>query len=75
MDLLTDTLKGIAPIDHEWIAQTEARQLQLTKPPGSLGRLEEIACRLARFKRLCNHGRRADALWSLLPIMALRPKA
>ncbi len=46
MDLLTDTLKGIAPIDHDWIARAEARQLQLTKPPGSLGRLEEIACRL-----------------------------
>ena len=25
----------------------EARQAQLTKPPGSLGRLEEIACRIA----------------------------
>src|SRR5260370_29998644 len=46
MDLLTDTLKRIAPIDHDWINRAEARQLQWTKPPGSLGRLEEIACRL-----------------------------
>ncbi len=51
MDLLTNTLKRIAPIDHEWIAQAEARQLQLTKPPGSLGRLEEIACRLCAIQQ------------------------
>ncbi len=51
MDLLTDTLKRVAPIDHEWIARAEARQLQLTKPPGSLGRLEEIACRLCAIQQ------------------------
>ncbi|AOH84780.1 nicotinate-nucleotide--dimethylbenzimidazole phosphoribosyltransferase [Sphingomonas panacis] len=33
---------SIAP-DAEAIAQARARQAQLTKPPGSLGRLEEIA--------------------------------
>jgi nicotinate-nucleotide--dimethylbenzimidazole phosphoribosyltransferase len=41
------TLGRIRPVDPRWIEQACARQLQLTKPPGSLGRLEEIANRLA----------------------------
>jgi nicotinate-nucleotide--dimethylbenzimidazole phosphoribosyltransferase len=37
----------IRPIDPHWVQLAEARQLELTKPPGSLGRLEEIANRCA----------------------------
>jgi nicotinate-nucleotide--dimethylbenzimidazole phosphoribosyltransferase len=37
----------IPPVDPQWIKRAEARQLELTKPPGSLGRLEEIANRCA----------------------------
>src|SRR5579864_8394014 len=40
-------LERIQPVDPDWIEQARARQLQLTKPPGSLGRLEEIANRMA----------------------------
>lgn len=40
-------LEQIQPVDPDWIEQARARQLQLTKPPGSLGRLEEIANRMA----------------------------
>lgn len=47
MTLLDRTLQRIAPIDPDWIRKAEARQLELTKPPGSLGRLEEIANRCA----------------------------
>ena len=47
MTRLTSTVAKIAPVDARWIEQARARQLQLTKPPGSLGRLEEIANRLA----------------------------
>ncbi|MBV9746197.1 MAG: nicotinate-nucleotide--dimethylbenzimidazole phosphoribosyltransferase [Acidobacteriia bacterium] len=36
---------GICPVDPNWLRLAEARQLELTKPPGSLGRLEEIANR------------------------------
>ncbi|MGH8583633.1 MAG: nicotinate-nucleotide--dimethylbenzimidazole phosphoribosyltransferase [Gammaproteobacteria bacterium] len=36
-----------AAIDRAARAQAEARQAELTKPPGSLGRLEELAVRLA----------------------------
>jgi nicotinate-nucleotide--dimethylbenzimidazole phosphoribosyltransferase len=47
MVMLEAVLERIRPVDHQWIEQARARQLQLTKPPGSLGRLEEIANRLA----------------------------
>jgi len=40
------TLGRIRRVDPLWIEQARARQLELTKPPGSLGRLEEIANRL-----------------------------
>jgi len=42
---------AIAPVDPEWIARAEAHQLRLTKPPGSLGRLEEIANRVAAIQQ------------------------
>jgi nicotinate-nucleotide--dimethylbenzimidazole phosphoribosyltransferase len=44
---LAQTLGAISPLDPNWVRLAEARQLQLTKPPGSLGRLEEIANRCA----------------------------
>ena len=44
---LRTTLARIVPIDPLRIEKARARQLQLTKPPESLGRLEEIANRIA----------------------------
>jgi len=44
---LKSTIERIQPVDPAWMEQARARQLQLTKPPGSLGRLEEIANRMA----------------------------
>lgn len=41
------TVGRIQPVDPGWMERARARQLELTKPPGSLGRLEEIANRLA----------------------------
>ena len=41
------TLREIRPVDPRWIEAAARRQLELTKPPGSLGRLEEIANRCA----------------------------
>jgi len=48
---LSDTLSKIEAVDAQWIEQARARQLQLTKPTGSLGRLEEIANRMAAIQR------------------------
>ena len=45
--LLEQTLGAITTVDPSWLRLAEERQLQLTKPPGSLGRLEEIANRCA----------------------------
>jgi nicotinate-nucleotide--dimethylbenzimidazole phosphoribosyltransferase len=44
--MLKNTLEKITPIDRSWFEKAESRQLNLTKPPQSLGRLEEIANRL-----------------------------
>ncbi|MBC7796201.1 MAG: nicotinate-nucleotide--dimethylbenzimidazole phosphoribosyltransferase, partial [Pyrinomonadaceae bacterium] len=46
MSLISSTIKNIAPIDKLWLEKAEARQLDLTKPPRSLGELETIANRL-----------------------------
>ncbi|HEY82911.1 MAG TPA: nicotinate-nucleotide--dimethylbenzimidazole phosphoribosyltransferase [Dehalococcoidia bacterium] len=45
--LLRSTVESIKPLDEEAMAQARARQDQLTKPPGSLGRLEELSIKLA----------------------------
>jgi nicotinate-nucleotide--dimethylbenzimidazole phosphoribosyltransferase len=47
MDLLTRTLKMLEPLDKESMAAARARQDTLTKPAGSLGRLEELSIQLA----------------------------
>jgi nicotinate-nucleotide--dimethylbenzimidazole phosphoribosyltransferase len=46
MTRLNATLEDIRPVDPQWIPRARARQLELTKPPGSLGRLEEVANRM-----------------------------
>jgi len=46
LDLLNDTLKSIKPVDESWYAVAQKHLDNLTKPPGSLGRLEEFARRL-----------------------------
>ncbi|MDE2747019.1 MAG: nicotinate-nucleotide--dimethylbenzimidazole phosphoribosyltransferase [Chloroflexota bacterium] len=47
MIMLDDILRIIEPLDREAMAAAERRQRQLTKPPGSLGRLEELSILLA----------------------------
>jgi nicotinate-nucleotide--dimethylbenzimidazole phosphoribosyltransferase len=50
MKLLEETIQEIRPIDSRWIESAIQRQLELTKPPGSLGRLEMIANRSAAIR-------------------------
>jgi nicotinate-nucleotide--dimethylbenzimidazole phosphoribosyltransferase len=49
--LITQVCRQIEPVDQAWLSAARERQLTLTKPPGSLGRLEEIANRLAAIQR------------------------
>lgn len=47
MSLLETTLHHITPLNEEMMTQATDRQNQLTKPPGSLGRLEDLSVQLA----------------------------
>ena len=46
MDYINSALKDIKPVDEKWFAAAQKRLDSLTKPLGSLGRLEEFARRL-----------------------------
>jgi nicotinate-nucleotide--dimethylbenzimidazole phosphoribosyltransferase len=47
LNLLSSTIERITPLDKKAMAKARARQDTLTKPPGSLGRLEELSIQLA----------------------------
>lgn len=47
MTLLTETINNIGELDQTAMAKAQERLDSLTKPPGSLGKLEEIAVTLA----------------------------
>jgi nicotinate-nucleotide--dimethylbenzimidazole phosphoribosyltransferase len=51
MTLLDDTIKKIRSLDNEAAWAADARLNSLTKPPGSLGYLEEIVRRYAAIRR------------------------
>jgi nicotinate-nucleotide--dimethylbenzimidazole phosphoribosyltransferase len=44
---IAETIARIGPLDEGTMARARERQESLTKPPGSLGRLEELAVQLA----------------------------
>ena len=46
-DILSKTIANIRPLDVKSMAAAKARQDTLTKPTGSLGRLEELSIRIA----------------------------
>jgi nicotinate-nucleotide--dimethylbenzimidazole phosphoribosyltransferase len=47
MKILDQTIKSIKPLDEEAMKAARARQDDLTKPQGSLGRLEEVSIKIA----------------------------
>lgn len=48
-----DAVARVVPVDGVAAAAAAARHLELTKPPGSLGAVETIGCRLAAMARRC----------------------
>lgn len=53
MSLIDETIARIRPLDAEAIAAATARQLDLTKPPGSLGPLEDVSIQLCGIAGTC----------------------
>lgn len=53
MDIIIATLERIKPVNPELLQQAQARLDNKTKPPGSLGRLEEFARRMAAISGTC----------------------
>jgi len=51
--LLAETVERITPLDGAAVEAARARQGSLTKPPGSLGVLEEVSVRLAGITGTC----------------------
>jgi nicotinate-nucleotide--dimethylbenzimidazole phosphoribosyltransferase len=51
LSLINQTCAQIKPIEDSWLTAASEWQLTLTKPPGSLGRLEEIGNRLAAIQQ------------------------
>src|SRR5215831_693796 len=51
MNQLRELIGRIEGIDSTWVGMAWERQNRLTKPPGSLGLLEEIACRVAGIQK------------------------
>ncbi|HTT53758.1 MAG TPA: nicotinate-nucleotide--dimethylbenzimidazole phosphoribosyltransferase [Streptosporangiaceae bacterium] len=51
--LLADTLAAVRPLDAEAVAQARERQEALTKPSGSLGRLETVSVQLSGIAGEC----------------------
>lgn len=47
MQPIEEIIKQIQPLDNAAMESVQARQARLTKPPGSLGRLEELSIQLA----------------------------
>ncbi|MGH3240044.1 MAG: nicotinate-nucleotide--dimethylbenzimidazole phosphoribosyltransferase, partial [Spirillospora sp.] len=53
MDLIDETIAAIAPLDETAMQDARDHQARLTKPPGSLGVLEEVSVRLAGLAGQC----------------------
>jgi len=62
MDRLKQTIDMIKPLDKAAMAEARSRQDTLTKPPGSLGRLEELSIQLAGIQGKARPGIKDKAL-------------
>jgi nicotinate-nucleotide--dimethylbenzimidazole phosphoribosyltransferase len=53
VSLLSQTLAAISPLSRTAASEADARQALLTKPRGSMGRLEDVGSQLAGIARSC----------------------
>jgi nicotinate-nucleotide--dimethylbenzimidazole phosphoribosyltransferase len=53
MSLLSETVSAIRPACQRAVDEADARQARLTKPPGSMGQLEDLGAQLAGIARTC----------------------
>ena len=53
MSLLSQTIEAIRPVSQQAVAEADARQAQLTKPPGSMGQLEDLGAQLSGIAGTC----------------------
>ena len=53
MSLLSQTIEAIRPISQRAVDEADARQAQLTKPPGSMGQLEDLGAQLSGIAGTC----------------------
>ncbi|MFB4307070.1 nicotinate-nucleotide--dimethylbenzimidazole phosphoribosyltransferase [Actinomadura sp. GTD37] len=53
MDLIDETIAAVRPLDEAAMRDARDHQARLTKPPGSLGVLEEVSVRLAGLAGQC----------------------
>lgn len=57
--------RSVRPLDREWLDAAQGRLDALTKPRGSLGRLEEVARRLAAIRRCVTPAVRRKRVYTL----------
>ncbi len=77
-ELIDQTLDRIIPLDEEAMAAARSRQDMLTKPQGSLGRLEELSVILAGIfgqpiPRILRKAVIATPAFQLMPNCLLKP--
>ncbi|MFF5260433.1 nicotinate-nucleotide--dimethylbenzimidazole phosphoribosyltransferase [Actinomadura viridis] len=53
MSLIEETIAAVRPLDEAAVREAREHQARLTKPPGSLGVLEEVSVRLAGLAGRC----------------------
>lgn len=55
-NIISQATSQVAPVDKSWVEAALEKQQTLTKPPGSLGDLEDIASRVAAIQEKLNPG-------------------
>ena len=53
MSVLDEAVAKLVPVDPAAASEARTRQNRLTKPPGSLGRLEDLGTQLCAIARRC----------------------